>query len=212
MNKLISNVKKVFLKAPLRVQISREKLPGVCLPPEPVITRWGTWIKVAIFYADHFEAIKDIVLDLEENSQCVVQSQALFKNVNLAKELFFIKVNFSFVPDIITSLESRNISLRESINIVETFSDKCKKVPGDVGNQVRRKFEVIVGKNEGFKYLMEVQNIFDSKPSNEVIPWPYYLLPKLKYCQIKSVDVERSFSLYKHISTDRRHIIAYFDK
>ncbi|KAJ8969037.1 hypothetical protein NQ314_001936 [Rhamnusium bicolor] len=46
-NKLISNVKKVFLKAPLRMQMYKERLPGVSLPPEPIITRWGTWIKAA---------------------------------------------------------------------------------------------------------------------------------------------------------------------
>src|SRR5258705_13193929 len=40
-NGLISNVKKVLLKSPLRVQIYKEKLPDVPLPPEPVITRWG---------------------------------------------------------------------------------------------------------------------------------------------------------------------------
>jgi hypothetical protein len=41
-NSLVTNIKKVFIKAPLRVQVYREKLPGIPLPPEPVLTRWGT--------------------------------------------------------------------------------------------------------------------------------------------------------------------------
>lgn len=213
-NKLISNVKKVFLKAPLRVQLYKERLPGVSLPPEPVITRWGTWIKAAIFYAEHFEGIKQLILDLDDDSQCVVQSKELLKSASVAKDLVFIKVNFSFIPDIIFSLESRNLSLRDSISIVETFSAKCNNIPGKVGGQVRNKLDVTVKKNEGFKYLTAVKSIYEGKPSNEVVPWPYTLLPKLQYCPITSVDVERSFSLYKHIFTDRRQsfLVNNFEK
>ena len=38
-NGLISNVKKVFLKAHLRIQTFREDLLDCPLPPEPVLTR-----------------------------------------------------------------------------------------------------------------------------------------------------------------------------
>jgi hypothetical protein len=38
-NDVISKVKKVFLKVPLRVQLHRETLPGLPLPPEPVLAR-----------------------------------------------------------------------------------------------------------------------------------------------------------------------------
>ncbi|CAH1101548.1 unnamed protein product [Psylliodes chrysocephalus] len=66
-------------------------MEGVCLPPEPVITQWGTWIKAAIFYAEKFEAIKELILNLEDNSQCVVQSKELLKNPLVPKQLVFIK-------------------------------------------------------------------------------------------------------------------------
>lgn len=39
---LIANTKKIFLKAPNRVRTFREFAPGLPLPPEPVVTRWGT--------------------------------------------------------------------------------------------------------------------------------------------------------------------------
>uniref|UniRef100_A0A6P7G6U9 Uncharacterized protein LOC114338409 n=1 Tax=Diabrotica virgifera virgifera TaxID=50390 RepID=A0A6P7G6U9_DIAVI len=89
----------------------KEKLSGVNLPPEPVITTWGTWIKAAIFYANHFDAIKDVVLDIQNDLQCVTESQELLSNVQIAKDLMFIKVNFSFLPDLIKSLEQRNLQL-----------------------------------------------------------------------------------------------------
>ncbi|GBP24909.1 hypothetical protein EVAR_12573_1 [Eumeta japonica] len=60
-NKLISSTKKGFLKAPARIKAYKEKLPNLPLPPEPVITRWGTWIEAVLFYNEHFEAIKGVV-------------------------------------------------------------------------------------------------------------------------------------------------------
>lgn len=57
-NKLISSTKKVFLKAPSRVQAYKEQLPNLALPPEPIITRWGTWLKAVLFYSENFEAVK----------------------------------------------------------------------------------------------------------------------------------------------------------
>lgn len=59
-NTLISSVKKVFLKAPLRVEKYRKILGLVPLPPEPVITRWGTWLEAALFYSKHLSEIKEV--------------------------------------------------------------------------------------------------------------------------------------------------------
>ncbi|KAF0687787.1 BED-type domain-containing protein, partial [Aphis craccivora] len=42
-----SNVDK---KAPTRVEIFKIEAPGICLPPDPIITRWGSWINAAIYY------------------------------------------------------------------------------------------------------------------------------------------------------------------
>lgn len=57
--------------------------------------------------------LKELILNIEDNSQCVVQSQLMLKNADVAKQLVFIKINFSFIPDIIVSLESRNLRLSE---------------------------------------------------------------------------------------------------
>lgn len=62
--KLIFAVNKVFLKAPSRIQTYREQLPTLPLPPESVITRWGTWIKSSSFYSEHFMEIKGIINQL----------------------------------------------------------------------------------------------------------------------------------------------------
>ena len=55
---LVSNVKKVFLKAPARIELFQREAADTQLPPSPIITRWGTWLKASIYYSEHFETIK----------------------------------------------------------------------------------------------------------------------------------------------------------
>jgi len=51
-NILINNGKKIFIKSPSRISIFRDKRENIPLPPVPVITRWGTWIVAALYYAE----------------------------------------------------------------------------------------------------------------------------------------------------------------
>jgi hypothetical protein len=80
-NSLVTNIKKVFIKAPLRVQVYREKLPGIPLPPEPVLTRWGTWLKAVDFISTNYNGIKEVICDFSCDS-----SIAIKKCVNLFRD------------------------------------------------------------------------------------------------------------------------------
>jgi hypothetical protein len=55
---LISNTKKVFLKAPTRVGTFKEKCPNLSLPPQPIIIRWGMWLDAAFYYGKNFDKVK----------------------------------------------------------------------------------------------------------------------------------------------------------
>ena len=57
-NSLISYVKRIFVKAPSRVRAFKQENPHIPLPPEPILTRWGTWISAAMYYADHLQTVK----------------------------------------------------------------------------------------------------------------------------------------------------------
>ncbi|KAL4096615.1 hypothetical protein QTP88_021534 [Uroleucon formosanum] len=63
-DQLIATVKKIFLKAPSRVLKFKELYPDLNLPPEPILTRWGTWLEAALYYCEHFEKIKNIISSL----------------------------------------------------------------------------------------------------------------------------------------------------
>lgn len=54
-NSLILNVKKkVFFKAPYHINLFKNLTPGVSLPPEPIITRWGVWLNAVNYYCEYF--------------------------------------------------------------------------------------------------------------------------------------------------------------
>jgi len=108
-NKLINNVKKSFLKAPSRVQVYKELLPGVPLPPEPIITRWGTWISAVIFTSQNFEGIKSVFESLNDDSACVQTCKELLNLNSVKNDLTFIQVHFSNLVRAIINYKFRSI-------------------------------------------------------------------------------------------------------
>lgn len=61
-DKVISSVKKVFRKSPLRIEgflfITKNEIP---LPPDPILIRWGTWINASLYYCEHLENIRSVI-------------------------------------------------------------------------------------------------------------------------------------------------------
>lgn len=57
LNDFVSKTKQFFLKNPTRIQLFKDMVPGVSLPPAPVITRWGTWLKAITYYSEHFDDV-----------------------------------------------------------------------------------------------------------------------------------------------------------
>jgi hypothetical protein len=65
-DKLMSNVKKVLVKASLRVKKFKQDAPSMSLPPQPVLKRWGTWLD-AMMYCEKYSTTKVIVSDFDSN-------------------------------------------------------------------------------------------------------------------------------------------------
>jgi len=73
---------------------------------------------------------------------------------------------------------------------------------GDVGLIVQHKMTSILEKNPGITRLTEVAKILAGEPSDLVMAPD--MIAALKYAPMTSCDVERTFSVYKNIFTDRR--------
>lgn len=207
-NKLINNGKKIFLKAPLRVQTYREILPNIPLPPQPVITRWGTWIQAALFYADNYNAFKDMVESFPtESAESIATCQNIFKKTDLISQLTHIKTYFSRIPTIIEKLETRNLLLSETIKIVDTLNDDLKMCTTAVGKSVYKKYVDTIKKNVGFTIIKNIHAVMEGKLADGELPPNINkpnILPMFKYAPVTSCDVERSFSKYKNLLNENR--------
>lgn len=95
LNTLVSNLKKVFLKTPQKVDVYKEIMSSVPLLPEPVLTRWGTWIEAANFCADHFGDLKIILQKLEDTTVVSIQKCINMLSLESVKsDLKFIRSHF----------------------------------------------------------------------------------------------------------------------
>uniref|UniRef100_A0A2S2PVX4 DUF659 domain-containing protein n=1 Tax=Sipha flava TaxID=143950 RepID=A0A2S2PVX4_9HEMI len=205
-NKLINNVKKSFLKSPSRIQLYKEMLPGLPLPPEPVITRWGTWIEAVIFNANNYEDIKSVIEKLDNDSSASVDNcKKMFNLTTVKNDLTFIKINFSGLIRAITNLEDTKLTLLQSLEITKNIISELSNIQGDKGSIIKNKISQLYQKNKGFQVLEQIGLVISG---NNEIQIPENFNPcsvaNMKYAPLTSVDVERSFSLYKHILSDRR--------
>jgi hypothetical protein len=97
-DQLIANRKKIFIKSPLQVQKFKEEAPKLPLPPQPIVTHWGTWLDAA-----NYSEIEKIFSKFDTKDSSSVKSvQELFsvtmsRNLSLHKSklLWDIKVHHS---------------------------------------------------------------------------------------------------------------------
>ena len=92
---LIATGNRQFRKCPSRVMAFKRNLPNVSLPPKPVLTRWGTWLEAAIYYADHFLKLRNLVKTFDaQDSVIVIDAQSAFGDDQVLSQLAYIKAHF----------------------------------------------------------------------------------------------------------------------
>ena len=200
--------------SPVRVQLYKERLGNIPLPPLPVVTRWGTWLEAAFFYEEHFEEIKSLITELTDSTSAALEEcKRLVQLPNLPQNLAYISLNFKFIVEDIKKLEKQNLTLCESVDLINHVKESLSMVKGNVGISVRNKFKYVLNKNSGFSILEKVVKVHqgDLVPDLELLPSN---INNFKNAPITSVDVERSFSIYKYLYTDRKHniLIENFEK
>ncbi|XP_027853506.2 uncharacterized protein LOC114132298 [Aphis gossypii] len=84
------------------------------------------------------------------------------------------------------------MTLDSSIPIVRDAEVKLTQIGGAQGKTVKSKVETVLGKNEGLPVDLTLND-----------------LVFFKYAPITSVDVERSFSIYKNMLTNNRRALKF---
>lgn len=94
----------------------------------------------------------DIITSFDKNgSVCIDNSQKYLSDSDIALNLVYINSNFEFLPDVITCLQARNISLFDGIEITENVYLKLTQALGPMRKLVRRKIDDVLSKNTGYK-------------------------------------------------------------
>ena len=81
-DRFVACTKKIFVKSPSIVKLFKLTAPNTPLPPALVLTRWGSWLDAALYYAQHIEIVKEVVnlwtqMKLLQYKQCKIFYQAL---------------------------------------------------------------------------------------------------------------------------------------
>ena len=210
-DKLISNVKKVFNKAPARIRLFKQIAHELSLPPKPIITRWGTWLEAAFYYAQNFEKVKEVIDQLDPSEAFSIKmAQILFSKPKLKQDLICILANCENLTSTITRLNSPTLKLIESVELIENLEKQLENSNIEVVKIASDKMKNILGKNEGFKTLSLISKILKNERSIQELTIDYEIdeICSFKYAPITSCEVERTFSKYKSIlAYDRKNLL-----
>jgi len=66
------------LKASSQSRIFKNEAPDIPMPPQPILTRWGTWLDVANYYFENYEIIKTIINNSDENEGAASKKLKIF--------------------------------------------------------------------------------------------------------------------------------------
>jgi hypothetical protein len=153
--------------------------------------------------------IKAVVNQFDRDSSISIREcQELLKKDSLSSSLAFISCHLSFLPAAITMLEEAGLPLADALKIVENAKMKINSIPGSTGRLLQEKLFSVLEKNPGLSVLGTVAEVLEGRGD----ALPESIGPadaaQLKFCPTASVDVERSFSMYKNILSDRRHSLT----
>lgn len=192
-------------QAPSRRKKFNEMCPDLALPPEPIITRWCTWIKAAIYYCENFPAVKSVVDSFDEgDAEAIRTAQELFANRSVKNDLAFIKSHFAQLVSITIKLETQGLPLNESVGMITSIRASLNSL---AQQEFGQKLDRVLQRNPGFKIIADINNVLNhrKRPNEQFVKdlSPNELV-LYQYCPTTSADVERSFSMYGNVLTDRR--------
>ena len=107
---LIAKVKVVTVKNKNR----HNKFNKIGTPPQPVLTRWGTWLNAAEYYAKNLVKVREIVNAFESDGILVSNAKAAVNDTNLAKLLAEIHRDYQVLPKMIQKIESSKYTIKEA--------------------------------------------------------------------------------------------------
>lgn len=151
--------------------------------------------------------IRHIVDSFDRNDAVSIASaQDALANPNLTAQLAYIKSHFNTLPQDIEQLECTKRSMSASLSIVYRLQEQLSNVVGTVGVAAYEKLQSVLAKNPGFNDLVQISRALKGEPAslNPELEHDPRDIACFQFAPLSSCDVERSFSKYRYILSDRR--------
>ena len=172
---VIATVKAVTVKNKTR----RIKFSNIGSPPQPALTRWGTWLSAAQYYAENLMEVREIVNSFEGNGILVRRAKTAVNDPSVAGSLAQIQREYQVLPKLIQKMESSKYTLKEAHTDISSLEFQEDSV--GIGAYIKKRMI----KNS------DVDCIINLKRENASPA----LYAELQCCQPTSASVERSFSM-----------------
>ena len=173
----ISKMKKTFTNSP-KIRRQFKEICKIPLPNSPVITRWGTWLEAAFYYCENFDVICEFINKLVAKNEAIVELKELLFNPNLRIQITRL-IKFKCLTQNIIEIQKQSLPVRDQMKII-------KNLQQILSGFSLKKLNECLSKNPDLKLFID------------------NLTPEEFYAPLTTVDVERSFSIYKSLLTDRR--------
>ena len=181
-DRLISTIK----AATVRNKERRNLFANIGYPPEPVLTRWGSWLSAALYYAKNLVEVRSI-FDTITGEELVRRAKDALNQPGIDQDLRDIVSNYSCLIENVDLMEKSSLGLQQAHKIVTDL--QFENDPCQIGNYITKRMQ-----ENGINEIINMSN-------DEISPEMYSRLMK---CQATSCSVERSFSiLNKILAKDR---------
>ena len=176
-DQLIAKVKAVTIKNKTR----QAKFSAIGYQPQPVPTRWGSWLNAALYYAKNLPEVKAIVESLVGSGILVTQAKVSLQKSNSAGQLLKIKDQYECLVELIEKMESAKYTIKEAVKAIQELDfseDTC-----NINQYIKKRMQ----NND----ISEMINML----RQDISPAVYHMLQN---SQSTSASIERSFSMLKN--------------
>ena len=181
---LISSVKMTIIKSVDR----REKFIAIPLPPQPIITRWGSWLEACEYYYIYLPDVIEVVKGFEKDGKIIDNALDALSNTSLIKDLIYIHRNYKKILELINRTQEKHFSIEDAIEAFNSIQQEDDVV--GVFSYMKSRFK----NNEFLRISSFEKDGITPKIFNE-----------LMRCPSTSISIERSFSLLNKLVTKEKH-------
>ena len=184
-DQLIAKVKAVTIKNKSR----QAKFSAIGYPPQPVPTRWGSWLNAALYYAKNLPEVKAIMESFVGSGILVTQAKVSLQKSGLAGQLLKIKDQYECLVNHIEKMESAKYTILEAVQAIQEL---------DFG-------EGTCNINQCIKKRMQNNDISEiiNMERQNISPAVHHILQN---SHPTSASVERSFSMLKKLLAKDRNL------